>query len=232
MRFHSYSSIYLRIGRDARPPKQILMTNIPHDSIQYLEKKKFIHIWGKKLPHWFQEHKTVFVTFRLADSLPQEKIEELKELKRRMVLYESLSGNDEVHKEYNLEVARKIERWIDLGHGSCVLANQEIRRMVANAILFQNEDKYVVYAFVVMPNHVHILMSPLTNTTVVDIIGKIKSFTSKKINKALHTTGKVWQNGIFDRIVRDANNFEQYMNYIHNNPRNLPQNSYTLYLRE
>ena len=149
-----------------------------------------------------------------------------------MVLYESLSGNDEVHKEYNLEVARKIERWIDLGHGSCVLANQEIRRMVADAILFQNEDKYVVYAFVVMPNHVHILMSPLTNTTVVDIIGKIKSFTSKKINKALHTTGKVWQNGIFDRIVRDANNFEQYMNYIHNNPRNLPKNSYTLYLRE
>ena len=207
------------------------MKNIPHDSIQYLEKKKFVHIWGKKLPHWFQEHKTVFVTFRLADSLPQEKIEELIELKRNMLLYESLSSSDEVHKEYNLEVARRIERWIDLGHGSCVLANQEIRKTVADAIFFQDEDKYVVYAFVVMPNHVHILMSPLINIPVVDIIGKIKGFTAKKINKALHTTGTVWQSGIFDRIVRDNNNFEQYMDYIYNNPRNPPPTSYTLYLR-
>ena len=50
---------------------------LPHDSIQYLDKKKYVNIWGDKLPHWFQENKTVFATFRLADSLPQEKKNEL-----------------------------------------------------------------------------------------------------------------------------------------------------------
>lgn len=128
-------------------------------------------------------------------------------------------------------MARRIERWIDLGHGSCVLANQEIRNIVVDSILFQNEDKYIVHAFVVMPNHVHILMSPLSETSVVEIVGKIKSYTSKRINKVLNATGIVWQNGIFDRIVRNANNFEQYVDYICNNPRNLPEASFSLYRR-
>ena len=55
------------------------MTDTTCDNIQFLNKKEFVHIYGKRLPHWFQENKTVFVTFRLADSLPQEKTGRVKE---------------------------------------------------------------------------------------------------------------------------------------------------------
>ena len=208
------------------------MADIPYDSIQYLERKKYIHIWGKKLPHWFQEHKTVFVTFRLADSLPQEKIEELKELKKAMIVNENLCNDSNIRKEYNIEVARRIERWIDKGYGSCMLANPDMREIVDNAMRFYDKDKYLLFAFVVMPNHVHLLLSPLSDIPVTDVLGKIKSYTAKLINNRLKRTGNVWQNGCFDRIVRDADNFEQYMEYICRNPRNLPSNSYTLYLKD
>lgn len=205
------------------------MSDIPYDSIQYLERNKYIHIWGKKLPHWFQEHKAVFATFRLADSLPQEKIEELKELKKAMIVKENLCNGSNIRKDYSLEVARRIERWIDHGYGSCMLANHDIREIVANAIRFYDKDKYILFAFVIMPNHVHLLLSPLDAISVTDILGRIKSYTAKQINNRLKRTGSVWQNGIFDRIVRDADNFEQYMEYICRNPRNLPSTSYTLY---
>ena len=171
----------------------------------------------------------MFATFRLADSLPQEKIEELKELKKAMIVRENLCNDSNIRKEYNMEVARRIERWIDHGYGSCMLANPDMREIVANAIRFYDEDKYILFAFVIMPNHVHLLLSPLDAIPVTDILGRIKSYTAKLINDRLKRTGSVWQNGIFDRIVRDADNFEQYMEYICRNPRNLPPTSYTLY---
>jgi hypothetical protein len=81
----------------------------PHDSIQYLNKKKHVDIWGKKLPHWFQENKTVFATFRLADSLPQEKQDELRDELKRMHDEAEKLGDAIARDNHNWRIMQKME---------------------------------------------------------------------------------------------------------------------------
>ena len=205
-------------------------TPVSYNNIQYLDKKKFVHIWGSKLPHWLQENKCVFITFRLADSLPQSKINELLDMKNKML--NNGTDDDTTRQHYNAEIVMKMEQWIDAGHGSCLLNRPEIRNIVADSIHFYDGKDYVLHSFIIMPNHVHILLSPLGNINVLDNIGKIKRFTSTQINKTINREGKIWQKGVFDRIVRDSLEFERYWNYIVENPKYLPPNSYTLYIHK
>ena len=115
------------------------MTDTTCDNIQFLNKKEFVHIYGKRLPHWFQENKTVFVTFRLADSLPQEKLDELKKMERETATKKWMGATDRKSDKQPLEIARRIERWIDAGHGSCILADKRVQTIVSDAIRFFDE---------------------------------------------------------------------------------------------
>lgn len=83
-----------------------------------------------------------------------------------------------------------------------------------------------------MPNHVHILLSSLTNKPINNIIGKVKGFTAYQLRKSLRIDEDIWQKGIFDRILRNWDEFEKYVDYIANNPKSLPEDSYSLYIQE
>lgn len=96
------------------------------------------------------------------------------------------------------------------------------------ALLSYDGIRYEVYAYVIMPNHVHILLTPLAGYMVTEAIGKLKGYTARVINKRLGRNGSVWQKDTFDRLVRDADNYEQYLHYIGNNPSHLPPSDYTL----
>ena len=181
------------------------------------------------MPHWFQENKTVFITFRLGDSLPQSKIEELLDLKRKMRCDGTFDAV--VRQKYNAAVIDKMEEWIDAGYGSCILADKKVRDIVVDSILFFDNKHYLLHSFVIMPNHVHILLTPIGNAPILDDIGKIKRFTAVRINRILGTEGKIWQKGTFDRLVRDSAEFERYWDYIIDNPRCLPSENYTLYTK-
>ena len=67
-----------------------------------------------------------------------------------------------------------------------------------------------------MPNHVHILLSSLTNKPINNIIGKVKGFTAYQLRKSLRIDEDIWQKGIFDRILRNWDEFEKYVDYIAN----------------
>ena len=89
----------------------------------------------------------------------------------------------------------------------------------------------MLHSFVVMPNHVHLLLTPLGGLPVVDSLGKVKGYTAIVINKLLGNEGKLWQHGIFDRIIRSAADFDAKWNYIIQNPQHLPHDSHTSHLR-
>lgn len=80
---------------------------------QFLEKNKYVNIWGTNLPHWHQDGKTQFVTFRLADSIPQSKIEELKAYKQEWMKAHPYPWSQEVQEEYDHNILVKCDRWID-----------------------------------------------------------------------------------------------------------------------
>lgn len=197
--------------------------------ISFLDKKAWVDIkYGHKLPHWFQEGKTQFVTFRLNDSLPQTKLDELTAFKEAWLKKHPKPWDEKVRSEYNSLVRNRVDKWLDMGHGSCILENTEVRRIVTDAFLFFNEKRYILHALVVMPNHVHTLLTPTEGYDVMTTIGNIKSFTATKINKMLRKHERLWQKDSFDRIIRSADDFSTKLNYIIHNPADLPMDTFSL----
>jgi len=108
------------------------------------------------------------------------------------------------------------------------LSNDE-RSLVLDACRHWDTERMLLHAAVVMPDHVHILCTPLEKTTgvwwsVADLMHSIKSFTAKKINERRGSHGLVWQREYFDRIIRNEDDFAEKWNYIVSNPqrRGLP----------
>ena len=195
---------------------------------QFLNKKEYVHVNMSKLPHWHQDCKMQFVTFRLADSLPQVKLHELSTFKEHWLSEHPQPWSKKEQEDYDKEIRDKCDRWIDEGYGSCILKDADIREIVEEALLHYDGIRYEVYAYVIMPNHVHILLSPIIGYTITEVIGKLKGYTARVINKKLGRNGSVWQKDIFDRLVRDVDNYAQYLDYIRNNPCHLPSTDYTL----
>ena len=184
------------------------------------------------LPHWHQTGKMTFVTFRLGDSIPQNVLDEI------LLEYElKVSSHKDSLDKKELEVWRwekynRIEKYLDRGMGECLLENPQCRDVVAKALLHFDDERYKVFAFVIMPNHVHVLMMPLGGWVMQDIMKSIKHYSALQINKLLGRNGNVWQRESFDRIVRDEEHYMNILKYIYRNPRLLERNQYTLYFAE
>ena len=207
----------------------VLDNSVPQGcGTSYLDKKSWVDIRYNKLPHWFQEGKTQFVTFRLADSLPQTKLAELAAFKTEWLKEHPQPWNEKVKSEYSYLIGERIDEWLDAGYGGCALKDPEVRRIVTDAFLFFNEKRYILHALVVMPNHVHVLLTPAEGYDVITTIGNIKSFTATKINKLWGKSGDFWQRNSFDRMLRCADDFQAKMDYIIHNPDALSHDTYTL----
>ncbi len=101
--------------------------------------------------------------------------------------------------------------------------NRAARELVLDACRHFDGQRYTLWAAVVMPDHVHLLLQPHDIEQgkwwpLSSILHSLKSFTAKEINKLLHRQGSVWQDESFDRIVRDEEEFLEKWNYIRNNP--------------
>ena len=153
------------------------------------------------IPHFDGDEISQFITFRLCDSMPQETLEK----------WRGEVSND-------VEFRKNIERYLDSGYGECWLKNDEVALMVQEALSFHNTKSYTLTAWVVMPNHIHILITPLKDQELSDILHSIKSFTAHKANKILKRSGQFWQHESFDRYIRTREHFVNVVNYIEENP--------------
>jgi type I restriction enzyme R subunit len=185
-----------------------------------------IDIARANLPHWRQDGVTYFITFRLADALPAEKLSEWREEMERWTARHPKPWTPEQEREYHERFSRHIEQWLDQGTGSCVLEIPEISTLVADALQHFNGDRYRLGKFVVAANHVHVLVTPQLPHELSDILHSWKSYTAKQILKVeaasrrlkqrqdAASTNRVWQKEYYDRIVRNPEelyNIEQYI---------------------
>jgi REP element-mobilizing transposase RayT len=111
-----------------------------------------------------------------------------------------------------------MDELLNAGHGACHLSDARCAPIVANAIKHFDGDRYVVYAWVVMPNHVHVVFRASPGHDLADILHSWKSFTAKECNKVLGRSGEFWQREYFDRIIRDRSDFERRLQYTLANP--------------
>ncbi|HWQ32733.1 MAG TPA: transposase [Blastocatellia bacterium] len=159
------------------------------------------------LPHFDGAEITQAVCYRLFDSLPQEALERWeKEL-------EHLSRED-----FNEEQRKRVDAYLDQGYGSCYLRQDEIARIVQENLLHFDGQRYRLQAWVVMPNHVHVLFTPLPGWSLDRILHSWKSYTANKGNELLHREGRFWQADFFDRYIRNARHYASALAYIENNP--------------
>ena len=177
--------------------------------------------WATFLPHWHQDDKYVFVTFRLADSLPQAKLRVLQEEKEMWLKKHPKPWNVDDENEYCDKFVSKIDKWLDSNYGECLLKYPQNRKIIEEALLFFDGERYDLKAFVVMPNHVHLLMQMKKGFNIEKVMRSLKSFTAKEINKVMHRTGRLWQSEYFDRIIRSEDHYKYVLNYIVANDRNL-----------
>jgi len=101
--------------------------------------------------------------------------------------------------------------------------NEAARKIVLDSCQFFDNQRYVIFAIAVMPDHVHWLIQPLPKPTgefwsLSEIMHSIKSYSAKQIPKVMKHIGTVWQIEWFDRIVRDEAEFHNTWEYIRQNP--------------
>lgn len=173
------------------------------------------------LPHWEQKGTMSFVTFRLADSLPAEKLAVYASERDMWLKRHPLPWSEDVAAEYAERFGETIETWLDAGYGQCLLREEANREIVENALRYFNGSRYVLYAFVVMPNHVHVLWRMLEGFEEKSVLTSLKSFTAKAINRRLGRTGAFWQGEYWDRIVRNSRHFSRTAKYIAANAKGM-----------
>ncbi|MEZ3576545.1 MAG: transposase [Muribaculaceae bacterium] len=195
--------------------------------MKFFDKKLHASIHWRNLPHWSQGDAVQFITFRLADSLPQSKLEEYAKI-RKQIYYEQ---NNEVRKAIQQQVLDRLDYWLDQGYGSQYLGDPKIRQIVADAMHHWDGERYQLLAYVIMPNHLHILLIPAHGDDIYSTFQSIKRYTAVKINKYLQRSGSIWENDMFDYMPRNYDEFNNQLNYIIDNPNKLCKSSYTLWLR-
>lgn len=194
---------------------------------------KPVEIYRTDLPHWRQEGATYFVTFRLGDSIPKGVVAgwmldraawlkahgiEMDEAGHWMDALRKLPLSDQssFQKMFN----RKLNEYLDAGYGSCVLAQRENAEIVGEKLMFFHGERCDVGDFVVMPNHVHVLMRPYDGHSLERILQSIKKESSRAINRAQgNTGGALWQKHSYDHLVRDTAELRAFRRYIAENPR-------------
>lgn len=179
------------------------------------------------LPHWQQECVTYYVTFRLADSLPAHVLQRVNQERDRWLQLNPKPHSEKQTQEYHRFFAA-LERNLDRGYGSCLLRSPEAQAVVRDALLFFDGDRYLLHDWVIMPNHVHLLLTTRHGENLSKILHSIKSFTAKKINQVLGKEGKVWQKESFDHIVRSVDAFERFRGYIKANPSGIRTSEFML----
>ena len=199
--------------------------------LKFVNSNEYIHIVGNKLPHWNQVGCVQFVTFRLADSLPQSKLLEYKEMKIRWECENPKPWDEQTQQRYNDTFTPTVDKWIDAGYGSCMLKDSKVRDSLSNVMMHFDGERYTVHAYVIMPNHVHALLTPMPGNTIQKIVGSWKQYATNEFKKYMDIKGSVWEHECFDHLIRNADYFSKTLLYIMNNPKHLPADAYTLYIQ-
>ncbi|MFO7821582.1 MAG: transposase [Lentisphaeria bacterium] len=179
---------------------------------------------GDHLPHWQCERAVYHVSFRLADSVPESrKYAWLVERQNILdnIAYLNRDPTDQERERLQHLYSEKIEKYLDAGHGECLLARPKAGRIVADALEFFIGQRYYLHVYCVMPNHVHVLLEPVHDHDLRQIVHSWTSYTATRINQALGRNGQLWQHDPYDHIVRSEKEYLFQLDYIWRNPGNM-----------
>jgi len=163
--------------------------------------------YERNLPHWHPEGKAIFLTWRLYGSLPAVVVQQVQSHKIKSCL---TSGQEFADFDQHLDHAQFGPLW---------LKNTMIADSVVSTLRKGQDElnQYMLHAYVVMANHIHLLLVP--RIALARITCGMKGITSRNANRILARTGQpFWQDESFDRWARDSAEEERIRKYIESNP--------------
>jgi REP element-mobilizing transposase RayT len=206
--------------------------------------------YRRNLPHLRTEGATYFVTFRLADSIPEDIAKQWEKDRNQWLqahgIEPAIEDENSTHwkqaylaipfeerREFEREQQRRFFVELDKCHGSCML--EKAHQIVAQALEHFHGQRVWTGDFVVMPNHVHVLVQPFPGVILEEWLYSIKRFTSSALieNSSLNAKstmrqGHLWQTESFDRVVRGGEELARMRRYIANNPAKLSPGKFAL----
>jgi len=179
----------------------------------------FREFYKRRLPHIQIAGATYFITFRLANSLPQEALNRLAEEKQKIARLPE-SQKESAHRAW----FAKYDDYLDMAqHGNLYLQNEQIADIVAESIQFRDGKVYDLISYCIMPNHGHLVCTPLeksdrTYISLTEILHSLKRHTAREANKILQSSGAFWQDESYDHFIRDDAELDRIVKYVLYNP--------------
>jgi len=184
-----------------------------------------IHYWSHG-PHYQFRESIVFITWRVAGTLPAHLLDMFQQLKVTETELETISDLNRIKAEnarlFRLyqEYDQELVKWQTPGFS---LNDEAFAAILTNAFHFHASKKYELHAYCVMSNHGHLLIRAGKHGNgdyyhIADLIRALKRYTAYQINKLLGKSGKFWDDYYFDRIIRNERNYAAVVEYILNNP--------------
>ena len=190
------------------------------------------------LPHIYPVGATMFITFRLADSLPLYIVQELKcelEEEIKIIRKAGISTKEADTLIYNKkkQLFGRFDYQLDAKpYGNCYLDQPSIAQLLFDKIMSYHTTYYDIHALSIMPNHVHLLadtsiqLPEAANNTPKDYVDVskwmqlIKGGSAFLINQQLGRSGKLWSKESYDHFVRydKEGEYDRIRNYILSNP--------------
>jgi REP element-mobilizing transposase RayT len=189
---------------------------------------KYKRFYRRKLPHLQPPGATLFITFRLANSIPQKILVQFRREANQIdkILSEISDPQEHAQRTYS-EQKRLFGIWdgpLDSSlRGPFWLSVPNVAAIVAESIHFRDGQVYDLAAYCIMPNHVHMVFTPLCNDTgdyypMSAIMHSLKLYTARRCNALLEQSGRFWQHENYDHVVRDDRERRRIVNYVLNNP--------------
>jgi len=180
-------------------------------------------------PRWSPEGSVVFVTLRTADSISEQVIRSWERDKESWLARRGHTGAHwstlvpslpKAEQQLFLRVFnRSREDYLDTGEGQCWLNDAVVARIVHDAILEFDGQHYRVGNFVIMPNHLHLLVAFPNQSAIRPQLDAWRDTTAERARERNGNTGELWHPEPFYHVLRTVQQFEWLSRFIAENPR-------------
>ncbi|HUE72585.1 MAG TPA: transposase [Pirellulaceae bacterium] len=205
--------------------------NRPDEFVSF-DERRAVRIYQRNLPHWRQEGCTYFVTFRLIDSIPANvrehwEWEKSQWLNRHGISYDGEGGTwrakfsrlpEDERTRFEKHFNRQVQGCLDRSLGRCRLRDCSCITIVRQELFRHDMNNYHLGDFVIMPNHVHALLTPIAPHKLELGMKSIKGASAIACNRVRREAGSFWQPDTYDHIVRTLEQLDAFRQYISANP--------------
>ncbi len=162
---------------------------------------------------------TLFFTFCRADSLPRELLDDWLRAREAFLAANPLPWDDITEACYHGQFTDKLDEHLDAAHGSCAVRDPGLAQIVADRLHHFDGQRYDLWSYVIMPNHVHVLFTLRDSESLPDTLQGWKGVSSRLIHKTgLSALNPFWQPDYFDRLIRSPEHFSTVKAYMRENP--------------